>query len=137
MKKLIFTILTSALIGISLPVSAVTIADSKKLICVTLMTFDCGTDGICNKGAAHSIDVSLFFRIKFADMKVVGVLSDGSTRTSDIALINRDDDGIYLYGNQKGRSWSANIVKDSGAMSATVSGDNEAFVIFGRCTPDD
>ncbi len=137
MKNGICTILTGALICLSIPVTASTDADAQKFICVTLMTFDCGTDGIYNKGAAHSIDVSLFFRIKFADKKVVGILSDGSTRTSDIALINRDDDGIYLYGNQKGRSWSANIVKDSGAMSATVSGDNEAFVIFGRCTPDD
>lgn len=137
MKHIICAIMTSALIGISSPSFASTIADAQKLICVTLMTFECGTEGECDRGAAHSINVSLFYRIKFEEKMIFGVMSDGGTRTSEISHISRDKDGIYLHGDQMGRSWSAAITKDSGALTATVSGDNEAFVIFGRCTPDD
>ena len=137
MRNIIGAILTGVLIGISIPVAASTVADAQNLICVMLMTFDCGTEGACNKGDARSIDVPLFYRVKFAEKMVAGVMSDGGTRTSEIAQFDQDESGIYLHGNQNGRSWSATVTKESGALTATVSSDNEAFVIFGRCTPDD
>ena len=43
------------------------------------------------------------------------------------------DDGIE--GVRDGLAWSISIAEDSGRLVFSASGENEAFVIFGACTP--
>ncbi|MGB3648343.1 MAG: hypothetical protein WBD61_09870 [Desulfobulbales bacterium] len=43
------------------------------------------------------------------------------------------DDGIE--GVRDGLAWSISISQDTGRLVLSASGGNEAFVIFGACTP--
>ena len=43
------------------------------------------------------------------------------------------DDGVE--GVRDGLAWSMSISQDSGRMVITAAGGNEAFVVFGACTP--
>ena len=43
------------------------------------------------------------------------------------------DDGVK--GVRDGLAWSISIAQDSGRLVFSASGENEAFVIYGACTP--
>jgi hypothetical protein len=40
-----------------------------------------------------------------------------------------------LHGGQNGRGWTALISEETGKLSATISDNGTAFIIFGACTP--
>jgi len=42
---------------------------------------------------------------------------------------------MFLQGVAGDRSWSVVIDETSGHMSGTVSDDQDAYIIFGACTP--
>ena len=51
-----------------------------------------------------------------------------------IKTIQRMMDGTIILQGIELRGWSAVINEQTGKMTVTVSGDDEAFVLFGVCT---
>jgi hypothetical protein len=48
--------------------------------------------------------------------------------------MERENGRIVLHGGQKGRGWTAVISAETGKLSATISDEGTAFIIFGACT---
>jgi hypothetical protein len=63
--------------------------------------------------------------------KIIG--SKDKERLSSIKRIDRSANAITLYGTGSDRSWVAMIQHKTGRMSASVTGDDESFVIFDVC----
>jgi len=55
-------------------------------------------------------------------------------RTPPIDFMERENGRIVLHGGQKGRGWTAVISAETGKLSATISEEGTAFIIFGACT---
>ncbi|MEW6440096.1 MAG: hypothetical protein AB1640_04095 [bacterium] len=107
---------------------------SKPLVCAMINAFECGPDTGCEGGTPESNGLSRFLRIDFGSKEVYTTKED-QARASKIEKVDRADGVILLNGVQSGRKWSMALTEATGYMVLTVAGDQEAFVIFGACTP--
>ena len=104
------------------------------LICASFVAVSCGADGECISGTAQSAGLPEFFRVDIAAAAVRGARSDGTSMVTKIERSVADNSQIVLQGSEAGRAWSATLDKSNGRMVLSVSGDHEAFAVFGSCT---
>ncbi len=135
MCKLHTSILVFFLCVMSFSASAEDFDGSKPLICASLETFGCGANGECVKGTAFSLNVPQFIWLDFVEKMATGKRPDGERRTTEIQSVTQSEGELILQGVQSGRGWSMAIAQQSGSMVLTAAGEQEAFVIFGACTP--
>lgn len=114
--------------------NAEAIDGKKPLICASFVAVSCGTDGECSSGTAQNAGLPEFFRVDLAGAAVRAARTDGSSLVTKIERTNADDNQIVVQGSEAGRAWSATLDKSNGRMVLTVSGDREAFAVFGSCT---
>jgi hypothetical protein len=103
---------------------------SKLLICAPVEAIDCAAGEACTKGRPEDIGAPNFLRIDFAHKVIVG-----PKRTTPILSMDKSDAQILLQGTELGYSWTLVLDQESGAMTATLVNREEAFVLFGSCTP--
>jgi hypothetical protein len=77
-----------------------------------------------------SVGVPDFMRIDFARQTIAG-----PKRTTQIRSIDKSGDQVLLQGTELGYAWSIAIDKSDGSMSLTLVNRDDAFVVFGNCTP--
>jgi hypothetical protein len=129
-------------LGLGLVLSAVSLGaaaqdfdGSEPLICATVETHDCQPGGECIKGLAADVNVPQFIRLDFATGVAKTTDGDGEERLAHFRTPENESGRLILQGVQNGLGWSMTIVKDTGGMALTVSGEELAMVIFGACTP--
>ena len=146
MKKLnvYFWITVAALSVYSLPVSvrAASFDGSENLLCAPQIVIECGPDGKCEQAMAASVNLPNFFLIDFSSKQLSAVTQSENKRTSTIKSTEFLDGKLFLQGAddgienvRDGLAWSLSISQDTGRLVFSASGENEAFVIFGACTP--
>ena len=106
------------------------------LICASIDTVQCHSEGECVSGTAAHVNLPQFFRVNFQEEIVRARRVDGTERSSKIERLRHDAGHIILQGAEEGLGWSLLIDEVSGQMTITASGDGEAFVVFGACTAD-
>ncbi len=115
---------------------------SKALLCATMTINECVPAEGCERVTAESVGAPLFFRIDFASKTIQGVGEAARERKSEIKQMATIDDKLFLQGSddgiegvRDGLGWTLSIAQDTGRLTASASGDQVGFVIFGACTP--
>jgi hypothetical protein len=134
MKRYATTALSVLAIGLSTPAMAA-FDGSEPLICATLEVHACEVEGACWEEHVESVDAPQFLRVSVQEKKVSGIRPSGAKVDANIDLINHASKRMFLQGVAGDRSWSVVIDETSGHMSGTVSDDQDAYIIFGACTP--
>jgi len=137
--------LITAVLFASTPFSLVagTFDGSKPVICASTDVHECVYGGDCIRRTAAGVDLPDFFRVDFKNKTITTTKHGSSQRTTKIERSETVDGKLFLQGVEDGRKdirdglgWSLSIAEPSGRMVLSASGENEAFVIFGACTPD-
>lgn len=123
-----------ALLGISLGVAAEGLDRSKPLICASLEAVECQAHRNCVKGTADMVNLPVFLRINFEQKVVEAARDSGEKLTSPILNASADDGALILQGVERGKGWNIAINQANGQMTATVSGRDVGFLVFGTCT---
>jgi hypothetical protein len=133
MTKLRRTALAAASAALLCSTTAVFGADfdgSKPLICATVDAHACDPGEVCLRGLPDSIGIPEFMRIDFAKKTIAG-----PKRTTQIRYIDTSGDQILMQGTELGYAWTVVLDKIDGAMSMTLVSRDDAFTVFGYCTP--
>ena len=115
---------------------------SQSLLCAPQIAIECGPDGKCEQAMAASVNLPNFFQIDFSNKELSAISESENKRTSRIKSMEFLDGKLFLQGAddgvesvRDGLAWSMSISKETGRLVISASGGNEAFVIFGACTP--
>ena len=106
---------------------------SVPLLCAPITILECGEDGACQRSTAEEVNIPQFVRVNVGAMTLSAAEDTG--RAAPIKHLERLNGRIVIQGAQGERGWTVAIAEDTGKMSAVVAGTQEAFVIFGACTP--
>jgi len=124
------------------PVLAASFDGSQNLICAPQLVVECGPDGECQQGMAANVNLPSFFNIDFSAKEITAVTESENKRTSKIKTMEVLDSKLFLQGAddgiegvRDGLAWSISIAQDTGRLVFSAAGENEAFVVFGACTP--
>jgi hypothetical protein len=125
-----------------LSVQAGSFDGSRNLLCAPQIAIECGPDGKCEQAMAASVNLPNFFRIDFSNKELSAISESENKRTSRIKSMEFLDGKLFLQGAddgvenvRDGLAWSMSISQDNGRLVISASGGNEAFVVFGVCTP--
>ena len=133
MTRLRRTALAAASAALLCSTTAVFGADfdgSKPLICATVDAHACNPGEVCLRGLPDSIGIPEFMRIDFAAKTIAG-----PKRTTQIRYMDTGADQILMQGTELGYAWTVVLDKIDGAMSMTLVSRDDAFTVFGYCTP--
>ena len=115
---------------------------SKTMICAPQFVIECGPGGKCEQAMAASVNLPNFFQIDVSAMEITTLTESDNKRTSTIKTKEFLDGKLFLQGAddgiegvRDGLAWSISITQDTGRLVLSAAGGNEAFVIFGACTP--
>lgn len=115
---------------------------SQSLLCAPQLAIECGPDGKCEQAMAASVNLPNFFQIDFSAKELTAITESEKKRTSKIKSMEFLDNKLVLQGAEDGLegvrdglAWSMSISQNTGRLVVSASGENEAFVIFGACTP--
>ena len=130
MTRLRRTALATALLCSATGVLGADFDGSKPLICATVDAHACDPGEVCLHVLPDSIGMPEFMRIDFSRQTIAG-----PRRTTQIRSIDKSGDQLLLQGTELGYAWSIAIDKSDGSMSLTLVSRDDAFVVFGNCTP--
>ena len=137
MRKLNVIVAAAGVCTLSFASQGANFDDSSELICATMNSVGCGWSGECEQGESESINVPLFYWINVPERVIRATRPDGTDLLTKIDNVQQLEGGLVLQGVEGERGWSVMISEASGKMVATASGNEEAFILFGACTPDD
>ncbi len=129
-------ILTVVLCMASLQAEAAGFDGSTPILCAITKSLGCDSDSGCEAATVESLNLPHFMRVDLKKNIATGAdpaPMNGNQKITPIRTIQRMDGTIILQGIEL-RGWSAVIDEQTGKMTLTVSGDDEAFVLFGVCT---
>ncbi|MGH7846359.1 MAG: hypothetical protein ACREQW_14475 [Candidatus Binatia bacterium] len=106
---------------------------SVALLCVPIEITDCEAGGKCNNSTVEEANLPQFIKVNFRDKTLASV--GEPSRTTPIIHLDRESGKLILHGGQKGRGWTMIISEATGKMSAAISEERAAFIIFGACAP--
>ena len=136
------TAVTVCAFFLPLTVQAGSFDGSRNLLCAPQVAIECGPDGKCEQAMAASVNLPNFFLIDFTNKELSAITGEDNKRTSKIKSMEFLDSKLFLQGAddgikdvRDGLAWSMSISQDSGRLVVSASGEDEAFVIFGACTP--
>jgi hypothetical protein len=133
MTKLRRTALAAASAALLCSTTAVFGADfdgSKPLICATVDAHACDPGEVCLRGLPDSIGIPEFMRIDFAKKTIAG-----PKRTTQIRYMDTSADQILMQGTERGYAWTIALGTADGSMTLTLVSRDDAFTVFGYCTP--
>lgn len=106
----------------------------KPMICAVGEVFECNEATGCEPRTEKEANIPAFFNIEFDKKKVTSKKLDGQFRESDIGAAEELETVLIIKGTQNDQAWGLVVGKEEGTMSATVTGDQFSFVMFGDCT---
>jgi hypothetical protein len=115
---------------------------TQNLLCAPQVAIECGPDGKCEQAMTASVNLPNFFQVDFSKKEITAITDSENKRTSKIKSQEFIDNKLFLQGAddgvenvRDGLAWSMSISQDTGRFVISASGGNEAFVVFGACTP--
>ena len=141
-KVLLGFVAAICIFTLSLSVQAGSFDGTQNLICAPQVAIECGPDGECEQAMAASVNLPNFFQVDFSKKELTAISESDNKRTSKIKSMESLDSKLFLQGAEDGikdvrdgLAWSMAITQDTGRFVISASGGNEAFVVFGACTP--
>jgi hypothetical protein len=110
---------------------------STRMLCVLTSAVGCDSRSGCQGTPVEDLNMPQFFKIDIEKktMAPVGVAQEvAAAWETRIKNFERMDGKIFLQGIEV-RGWSIVISEETGKLTLTASGDDEAFVLFGVCIP--
>jgi hypothetical protein len=104
---------------------------SKPLLCATIDAHSCDPGQVCARGLPADFGVPQFLRIDFAKQVVTG-----PERTTPIRFMESGQSQILLQGMELGFAWTISLDRMDGTMTLSLVNREDAFVLFGACTPN-
>lgn len=107
---------------------------SVPLLCAVIQIVECEAGGDCYPVQPEVANIPRFFKINFKKKTISATEESGIKRVTQIKNIEHANGNMILRGSENGRGWSMVISEKTGKMSATVSGDQVGFIVFGAST---
>jgi hypothetical protein len=134
MRKLIGIILLSSMFTMSYQFASADFDSSKPLLCAVIETIECDAGKGCSETTVEIMNIPQFIWIDMEKSKISGKVEGGKQEDTVIKNFEQVDGKLIMQGGEGGRGWSMVIQESTGKLSATISGDQAGFVIFGACT---
>ena len=103
-------------------------------LCAPTEEIACEESGKCDTNAFESLNLPPFIKIDLVSKQMSGT-EEGRAEAAAVERVERVEGRLILQGVQDGRGWSVVIVEESGNMTLSVSGEDNAWVAFGDCEP--
>ena len=132
MLKRVFKVFAGAALGLPLLASAQDFDGSKPFICAVTEVLECYENEGCSSETTEATLAPEFLRFDIKKKTVVAQ-TDAEPRTSTMQYGGLAGDVLIIQGIEDFRGWTVSIVTKTGEMSASVAGDEIAFVLFGNC----
>ena len=113
---------------------AESIVNVDRLICATNTVMLCVEDGVCFPVMAEDLGMPQFLVVDLKKKTLSTTEASGSARSSELALVHRENGRVYLQGIEIGRAFTMVVEEDSGIMTGSVLRDGIAVAVFGACT---
>ncbi len=132
---LLFGVSTLIFLFVPATQAAPALDTSAPIICAFTKAFDCDSAQGCETTSPDDIGLPVFFKLDLANNKVTaaGARQAGDKNETTIGTAREADGKLFFQGVER-RGWSLIIEKETGKMALSASSDDEAIVLFGRCT---
>ncbi len=108
---------------------------TSNLICATTDVIACTETGGCQQGPARNFDLPEFLVLDVEQKIVRGTHFSGVKEVSPVKNMEVSGGHLIVQGVELGRGWALTVDGDTGAMKASVVGDEVSFMVYGTCTP--
>jgi hypothetical protein len=115
---------------VALQVGAADFDGSKRLICATIDAHACDPGIACTRSLPADLGLPRFLTLDFDKRVVVG-----PAHTTPMASVNKSADQVLILGTEMGFGWTLVVDSVDGEMTLTIANRDDAFVLFGNCTP--
>jgi hypothetical protein len=110
--------------------SAAGVNGSKPMLCALTEAVECQYETECTHGSVESMNFPPFVRI---DAKAKTLTEHEGERKTTVQTVSERDGNLVLQGYEN-RAFSITISKATGRLTATATGPETGFVLFGICT---
>jgi hypothetical protein len=112
--------------------SAGSIDGSSPCLCAITEAVECDSQGKCSEVESEEVNIPPFIKIDF-EKKSLGRLDNKDSKITAIKRVEKIDGNIILQGAENQRAWSL-MLTGEGKLSASISGEDYGFMLFGACT---
>jgi hypothetical protein len=131
-KRLIL-VFGAAALSLPLLAAAEKFDGSQPFICAVTEVLECYEKEGCSHETTRATRAPEFLRVDLKKKSLVAQ-TDHEPRDSEILHSSQKDNVLVMHGFEDLRGWVVTVVTNTGEMSATVAGEEIAFVLFGNCT---
>ncbi|MEM5295018.1 hypothetical protein VSR82_11800 [Burkholderia sp. JPY481] len=114
----------------AMQVGAADFDGSKRLMCATIDAHACDPGIACTRALPADLGLPKFLTLDFDKRAVVG-----PAHTTPMLSVTKEADQIVMLGNEMGFGWTLAVDSTDGEMTLMIANRNDAFVLFGNCTP--
>ncbi|MCC8403234.1 hypothetical protein LJ655_15280 [Paraburkholderia sp. MMS20-SJTN17] len=115
---------------VALQAGAADFDGSKRLICATVDAHACDPGIACTRSLPADLGLPKFLTLDFDKRVVIG-----PARTTPMVSVNKEPNQILVLGTEMGFGWTLIVDSVDGEMTLTIANRDDAFVLFGNCTP--
>ncbi|MBB5401815.1 hypothetical protein [Paraburkholderia youngii] len=128
--KSISVCLAILLAAAAMQVDAADFDGSKRLMCATIDAHACDPGIACTRALPADLGLPKFLTLDFDKRAVVG-----PAHTTPMLSVTKEADQLVMLGNEMGFGWTLAVDSTDGEMTLMIANRNDAFVLFGNCTP--
>ncbi|MEX3809997.1 hypothetical protein AB3X96_06975 [Paraburkholderia sp. BR13439] len=114
----------------AMQVGAADFDGSKRLMCATIDAHACDPGIACTRALPADLGLPKFLTLDFDKRAVVG-----PAHTTPMLSVTKEADQLVMLGNEMGFGWTLAVDSTDGEMTLMIANRNDAFVLFGNCTP--
>ncbi len=103
---------------------------AKPMLCAVTEAIECHHESECSRGSVESMNIPPFLRIEPGRKLMT---EHKGERKTTVQTVTEKDGHIVLQGFEN-RAFSVSISKETGRLTATATGPDAGFVLFGICT---
>ncbi|MDJ0852360.1 MAG: hypothetical protein QNK04_28655 [Myxococcota bacterium] len=103
---------------------------AKPMLCAVTEAIECNHEEECSRGTVESMNIPPFLRIEPGRKLMT---EHKGERKTTVQTVTEKDGHIVLQGFEN-RAFSVSISKETGRLTATATGPDAGFVLFGICT---
>ncbi len=109
-----------------------TAAEETTRTCALTKAFECTSQDGCKEWTIQEMALPRFIQIDLKAKSILSLDKEIPRAPTKIAAIDKLEGIIALHGSEQ-RGWSMALGENSGALTLSASGDDEAFIVFGSC----
>ena len=112
------------------------VSGARNLLCSTLHSEICVSEGGCTPIQPAEINVPRFIRLDARSGKLATTAASGQNRETVAPSVYRSDGELILQGVEAGRAFSLYVDEASGDATFASASDGHSVTVFAACTPE-